>query len=90
MSQFNGNFKEVQLADSTSGDTISMTLTSGASADDMAVSVDSGTGNAGPSGSGPYTMPVQSMVIFSKNWRILIEYSTPNAAGTSSVVTLTA
>ena len=90
MATYNGNFKTVALADSTSGDTITMTLSSGAAADDMAVAVDSGVGNPGLSGAGPFTMPVQSLVVYSKNWRILVEYNTPNAAGTSSVVTLTA
>ena len=76
MAQYNGNFKTIGLTDNASGDTISMTLTSVAAADDMAISVDSGVGNAGVSGVGPFTMPVQSMVVYAKNWRILLEYNT--------------
>ena len=90
MSQYNGNFKTISLTDNTSGDTVSLTLTSGAAADDMAVSVDSGVANPGVSGAGPFTMPVQSLVVYAKNWRLILEYNTPNAAGVASVVTMTA
>jgi hypothetical protein len=90
MSQYNGNFKTISLTDNTVGDTVSLTLTSSAAADDMAISVDSGVGNAGVSGAGPFTMPVQSMVVYAKGWRLILEYNTPNPSGVNSVVTMTA
>jgi hypothetical protein len=66
------------------GDLDPITFTAGVSAnDDIGVSVDSGVSNAGPTGAGtagsPYVMPVQSITLFAKNWRLQLVYNTPDA-----------
>lgn len=70
-------------------DPVSMTLGISSTAD-MLVSVDSGTGVAGPTGQGtlanPFVMNVQNLTVFAKNWRMYLEYTTPNPDSTPSSV----
>lgn len=80
--------KQITVTNTAGGplDTVSMTLGAPSAAADMAISVDSGTGNAGPTGLGtqasPFVMNVQSLTVFAKNWRMYLEYTTPNPDAT--------
>ena len=93
MAQINGNYKTVSLVDTEAAGTDGINLSvTGATADDLAVSIDTGTGNS-LTGSSPFTTPVQSMLITGKTFRILVVYNTPDPNDITTpptVVTLTA
>lgn len=82
--------KSIVLTNTAGPPLDTLTITAGPVLADMAISVDSGTGNAGPTGTGvqatPYVMNVQSMTIFCKNWRLQIDYNTPNPDATPASV----
>jgi hypothetical protein len=83
--------KSITLTNTAGAPLDPVTITAGVSgADDMAISVDSGVGVAGPTGAGtagsPYVMNVQSMTVFAKNWRLDIVYNTPNPDSTPASV----
>lgn len=82
--------KSVTLTNTAGPPLDTLTITAGPVLADMAISVDSGTGNAGPTGLGtqasPFVMNVQSMTLFCKNWRLQIDYNTPNPDSTPASV----
>lgn len=83
--------KSITLTNTAGAPQDPLTLTLGTSAvADMLISVDSGTGGAGPTGAGtsgsPFVMNVQSMTVFAKNWRLQIDYNTPNPDSTPASV----
>lgn len=82
--------KSITLTNTAGPPLDTLTITAGPGLADMAISVDSGTGNPGPTGTGvqatPYVMNVQSMTIFCKNWRLQLDYNTPNPDTTPASV----
>jgi hypothetical protein len=80
MAQTNGLYKNVVLTDNASQNTIALTITSPGGADTIAVAVDTGNSSSA-------TVGVQSLLAYCQNFRLRVDFNTPNLDGATVALT---